>query len=249
MTIRSPFVAVSSPLQISTKDLGELALEGFCPRCFWLGRHLDLPYQAGFPGIFSSIDSYTKSVVNERIRQGGGLPPWLAELGNVRAVMEPHYRTFRTLVEGATLTGSMDALFQMADGSFAVVDYKTARVPRPDRLDGLMPVYRVQLNGYALIAEALGQSPVEKLALVYFEPPDPGDRTALHATAKQYTLIDGFAIPFSPHVKWVKKDTDEVRRLAKRASTIYAAASPPAGREGCENCANLAEVMKAVQET
>ena len=234
-------------LQISAKDLGGLALEGFCPRCFWLGRHLHLPYQGGFPGIFNSIDSYTKSVVNESIRQGAGLPPWLTELGNVKAVSEPHYRTFRTVVAGVTLTGSMDALFQMADDSYAVIDYKTARAPRRDRLDGLMPIYRVQLNGYALIAEAQGHSPVKKLALVYFEPPDPTDKPAFHATAKKYTLMDGFAMPFTPHVEWVEKNTDEVRRLAKRAGKIYAAPSPPVGQEGCENCANLAGVMSAVQ--
>jgi hypothetical protein len=240
-------VAASPPLQISAKDLGDLALKDFCPRCFWLGRHLDLPYRGGFPGIFSSIDSYTKSVINERIRQGGGLPPWLAELGSVKAVTEPHYRTFRTVVEGVTLTGSMDALFQMADDSYTVVDYKTARVPRSDRLDGLMPIYRVQLNGYALIAEAHGQSPVRKLALVYFEPPDPADKPAFRATAKKYTQVDGFAMPFTAHVEWVERNAAEVRRLAERAGNIYAAPSPPSGREGCENCANLTNVMAAVQ--
>jgi hypothetical protein len=246
-TFTSSRVPASPPLQISAKDLGDLALDDFCPRCFWLGRHLALPYQRGFPGIFSSIDSYTKSVVNERIRQGAGIPPWLAELGDVEAVTEPHYRTFRTVVEGVTLTGSMDALFQMADGSYAVIDYKTARSPRRDRLDELMPIYHVQLNGYALIAEALGHSPVDKLALVYFEPPDPADRPAFDAAAKKYTLMDGFAMPFTPHVEWVEKDTNEVRRLAKRAGKIYAASSPPAGQEGCENCAKLAGVMAVVR--
>lgn len=235
------------PLQISAKDLGDLALDGFCPRCFWLGRHLDLPYQGGFPGIFSSIDSYTKAVVNERIRQGAGIPPWLAELGDVKAVTEPHYRKFRTVVEGVTLTGSVDALFQMADGSYAVIDYKTARAPRRERFDELRPIYRVQLNGYALIAEALGHSPVEKLALVYLEPPDPANSAAFHSTAKKYTLEDGFALPFTPHVEWVEKDTDEVRRLAKRAGKIYEAPSPPASLEGCENCAKLAGLMTVVQ--
>ena len=39
--------------RISGKDLGQLALPSFCPRCFWIGRKapMGLPYQM-FPGIF-----------------------------------------------------------------------------------------------------------------------------------------------------------------------------------------------------
>jgi len=44
-------------LRISAKNLGELALSDFCPRCFWLKLHAKrLPFQI-FPGIFSSIDA------------------------------------------------------------------------------------------------------------------------------------------------------------------------------------------------
>ena len=53
-----------SQLRIFAKTLGELALPGFCPRCFWLKMHTrQLPFQI-FPGIFSSIDVYTKRVVH-----------------------------------------------------------------------------------------------------------------------------------------------------------------------------------------
>lgn len=232
-------VSSNPQLQISAKDLGDLALEGFCPRCFWLGRHMDLPFGGGFPGIFSSLDSYTKAVVNDRIRRGAGLPGWLSQIGKVKGVSEPNYRTFRTDVQGVCLTGSLDALLHMEDGSYVVLDYKTARAPRPDRMDELMPIYRVQLNGYALIAEAQGMSPVEKLALVYFEPPDPKDKAVFQATAKRHTTASGFGMPFAPHVEWVEKDTDEVRRLAARARKIYQASSPPRGAEGCDDCANL----------
>ena len=52
-------------LQISGKNLGTLARPDCCPRCFWLQHTTDkgLPYQI-FPGIFSSIDAYTKNVVH-----------------------------------------------------------------------------------------------------------------------------------------------------------------------------------------
>ena len=51
-------------LRISAKNLGVLSLPNFCPRCFWLKTHAkQLPFQI-FPGIFSSINAYTKRVVH-----------------------------------------------------------------------------------------------------------------------------------------------------------------------------------------
>ena len=45
------------PIRISAKNLGAVAMPGFCPRCFWIQMHAEgLPYQI-FPGIFSSIDA------------------------------------------------------------------------------------------------------------------------------------------------------------------------------------------------
>jgi len=64
------------PLQISGKDLGALAMKGFCPRCFWISRRAKLPWQI-FPGIFSSIDSYSKKVVHGQFDRSG-MPGWLA---------------------------------------------------------------------------------------------------------------------------------------------------------------------------
>ena len=55
---------MSSSLRTSAKNLGELALPDSCPRCFWLKlRARQLPFQI-FPGIFSSIDAYTKRVAH-----------------------------------------------------------------------------------------------------------------------------------------------------------------------------------------
>ena len=63
------------PLQISGKDLGALAMRDFCPRCFWIQRRTKLPWQI-FPGIFSSIDSYSKKVVHGQFDKSG-MPGWL----------------------------------------------------------------------------------------------------------------------------------------------------------------------------
>lgn len=50
--------------QISGKNLGELNHVAYCERCVWIKLRLQhrLPYQV-FPGVFSSIDAYTKRII------------------------------------------------------------------------------------------------------------------------------------------------------------------------------------------
>jgi hypothetical protein len=137
-----------SQIRISAKDLGVLALPNFCPRCFWIRMHCanKLPFQI-FPGIFSSIDSYTKKVTNVHFDRYSRLPAWLeglAELG--KPVKVPHYSKFGVLDEEADvlLRGTPDEILQKDDGSHIIVDYKTARFTRTQ--DSLLPLYEVQLN-------------------------------------------------------------------------------------------------------
>ena len=82
----------------------------------------------------------------------------------------PHWSRFKATDEatGATLRGEADAMFRLADGSCAIVDYKTSRY-NPDN-QSQRRVYRAQLNAYAWIARRLDFPPVSKLALIYMEP-------------------------------------------------------------------------------
>src|SRR5579859_2234168 len=75
---------LDQPVIISAKTLGQLAMPGYCPRCFWLAMKADrLPFQI-FPGIFSAIDSYGKSVVHGWFDRYGRPPSWLEPLGLIR---------------------------------------------------------------------------------------------------------------------------------------------------------------------
>jgi hypothetical protein len=106
------------PLQISGKDLGALAMRDFCPRCFWISRRAKLPWQI-FPGIFSSIDSYSKKVVHGQFDRSG-MPGWLAPLGELKGYKDPpSAQRFRVPVEehGLLLTGAPDAIFERARGT------------------------------------------------------------------------------------------------------------------------------------
>jgi hypothetical protein len=148
-------------------------MKGFCPRCFWISRRSKLPWQI-FPGIFSSIDSYSKKVVHGQFDRSG-MPGWLAPLGELKGYKDPpSAQRFRVPVEehGLLLTGAPDAIFERADGTLVIADYKTSRYTQNQ--DRLFPMYRVQLNAYAYIARRLGWNAVSALALIYTEAGDHG---------------------------------------------------------------------------
>ncbi len=69
-------------------------------------------------------------------------------------------------IEGVTLEGFIDLLYETPDG-LVVVDYKTDVVPDPARLDEMLQHYRLQGAAYALaLQEALGR-PVARCVFVF----------------------------------------------------------------------------------
>jgi CRISPR/Cas system-associated exonuclease Cas4 (RecB family) len=225
------------PLRISAKNLGDLAVPGYCPRCFWVKLHAErLPYQI-FPGIFSSIDSYTKKVIHHLMDAHGQVPAWLGELGGVDGYIDSadlHHSRFRYFhpESGVLLTGTPDDVFTTAGGGHVVVDYKTARYTPAQ--GAMLPVYRTQLNGYAYIGEQSGWR-VERLALVYFEPvsDDEAAREAVNHRA------DGFALGFSARLVPVDLDTAAIPDLLATARRIHDLPAPPEAIRGCKECAAL----------
>lgn len=224
---------MSEPYRISAKNLGSLALEDACDRCEWLKLKCKLPYQS-FPGVFSSIDSYTKKFVDYHFNKNGGLPAWLSEIGDVKACLPSlHHSKFNTAVTeyGILLTGSVDALFQMADGSLCIGDYKTAKFTKNQ--DSLLPLYKVQLNGYAFIAERIGLGSVSKLALIYFQPETEHENAADPSNSRNR----GFALGFSAHVLPIEISLDEwLHPYLKKARALFDQSTPPASKSDCEEC-------------
>ena len=222
-------------ITISAKDLGVLALPSFCPRCFWIKRHCQnkLPFQI-FPGIFSSIDSYTKKVTNVHFDRYSKLPSWLEELAEMgKPVKVPHYSKFRVLDEEADvlLRGAPDEILQKDDGSHIIVDYKTAKYTKAQ--DSLLPLYKVQLNAYAYIGERQGFDPVSGLALVYMEPQTDLTQDQLDGLVKK----EGFLMAFDGHVLEVGLEADKmIPPLLKEVRRIHDLESVPAGKVGCRDC-------------
>jgi hypothetical protein len=107
-----------------------------------------------------------------------------------------------------------------------------------------MPIYRIQVNGYAYMAEGIGYKPVNDLYLVYFEPPY---KEAYEKITDGHTNHDGFEMPFRPTVHRIKKDTTEVERLLKKANQAYSGEKIPKGLDGCEDCARLDNLIELVK--
>jgi hypothetical protein len=232
---------MSETLTISAKNLGSVAMPGFCPRCFWIQMHAEgIPFQI-FPGIFSTIDSYGKRLVHGWFDRHQNPPPWLGQLGNIKGYINPpHYSKFSILDRetNVVLRGTPDGILVMQDGSHLIVDYKTARFTAHQ--DELFPMYEVQLNAYAVIGEQKGIAPVSGLALIYTEPVTD-DETA---RKDDNQTNSGFLMEFSAHVRQVDLAPDKIQLLLAKVREIYDLIHAPDIREGCKNCALLQNLIE-----
>ncbi len=138
---------------ISAKDLGALALPDFCPRCFWIERRFGKP-PGIFPGIFSTLDAVTKRSVHSSFKDKDEPPSWLNISGATGVEEGDIYFKLPMDETGWILVGKPDDIFKLKDETYHIVDYKTAKFT--GRQDELFPMYEVQLNSYAFLAEKYG---------------------------------------------------------------------------------------------
>lgn len=213
-------------------------MPNFCPRCFWIQQHAHkLPFQIPMPGIFSSIDAYTKKVVHGFTDQNGRFPKWLSNLGIVEYRNPPHHSRFFVLDEefGVKLTGVPDGIFVRPNGSYVIADYKTARFT--EKQDELFPQYEVQLNGYAYIGARAGFDPMSGLYLVYTEPVTDAE------TAASSVVATGFTMPLAPKILEVQMKPEIIKPLFQKVRQIHDLPQPPEGTFGCTDCAALQQLM------
>ncbi len=200
-----------------------------------------LPWQ-GFPGIFSSIDRYTKQVVVGHLEGEGFLPPWMAGVADSTEHLDPpHWSRFKATDEstGVTLRGEADAVFRLADDTCIIVDYKTSRYNPDNRSQHR--VYRAQLNAYAWIAQRLDFPSASRLALVYMEPATDSETVDIAGSVN----TDGFVLGFRPRVVEVDLDPERlIPPLLRQAARIHALPdAPEEGRNGCRDCAALERLL------
>ncbi len=210
---------------ISAKDLGRLALVDFCPRCFWIERNLG-KVPGIFPSIFSSLDALTKRSVEESFKKEGKLPDWL-EIKNIKKVEKDILFKFPFKESDWVLTGRPDNIFETGEGSYHIVDYKTAKFT--DRQDELFPMYEIQLNSYALLAEKYGLEPVSDLSLIYCQPREKLDN------------YNKFKLSFDIHYLKVEKNLKKVEELLNKSREIVNRENPPLAREDCRGICHWLE--------
>ena len=230
-------------MRISAKNLGILALPDCCPRCFWMRAKLAWKSPGAImPGIFSSIDGFSKRAILASYEKTGHFPSWIAgRWAGAKPLPTPHHTVFRMTdpTTGIVLTGVPDLMLGLPRRRLAILDLKTARYSKHQAF--LLPMNKVQLTGYALIAESLAMGTVEALGLVYGEPPPNDDNRGLDA------LVDdcGFSMPFRTTAEPVELDRGVIGPLLERAKEIMGMETAPKGREGCKDC-KLAGEMAAL---
>jgi PD-(D/E)XK nuclease superfamily len=231
-------------IRISGKNLGQFALPNACPRCLWLTLHCQnkFPYQK-FPGIFSSIDGYTKRFVFAHFEKYKRIPSWLRECGDIgKPIKAPTHHTFN-FVEPKTnimLTGDPDAVFQAKGGFLSILDYKTAKFTKTQ--DELLPIYVTQLNAYAFIAEHIGMGRIKHLALVYCEPKTEVDTSCIEAISAD----QGFLLEFSAKILPIELNLESIPPLLARVRQFGDMATAPKGRNDCKECRLVDNLVAAV---
>ena len=226
-----------------------LNLPDCCPRCFWLILRSEgkFPFQIPMPGIFSSIDGYSKNLIHTYFDSQKVLPSWFPNIGKVVGYLpgyKLHWSKFKTAHPETriVLRGTPDDVFSLDDGSYHIVDYKTAKAT--EKQDELFPAYEVQLNVYAFIGASRGFSPVSGLSLVYMEP-----KTEINGKAVgELIQKDFFSLRFSATLKKVQLTAEKlVPDLLVRARKILDCATPPKGRDHCKDCELLLQLLRTTQ--
>lgn len=217
---------------ISGKDLGQLALDKFCPRCFWLERH-NGKAPSIFPGIFNTLDRLTKRSVKRSFVERNKHPEWLP-LRNIRKIVEISRISIPVTEYGDwVLTGDPDNVFELEDKSFHIVDYKTAKFT--EKQDELLPMYEVQLNAYAFALEKQGMKPVSALSLIYCEPSEDLDSDQDFRLSFRTNLLD---IDIKPEI---------IPILLQKARGILNNEIPPLPRFGCQGiCSWVGKIQNPI---
>ena len=235
-------------IRISAKNLGQLALDNCCKRCFWLKLKLNfkLPFQM-FPGIFSSLGSYSKKITGCYFEKFKTFPPWFNAFGEFEEIIPvPHWRKFYFIDKETKikLSGVPDEILKKKNGSLTIIDYKTSKFTEAKNSLGLL--YKAQLNSYAWIAEKLGLSPVGGLALIYYQP----ETDIIEISEKELKKLvssDKFKMLFSAHLIEVELEPEKVvKPLLRKVRELADMKKAPDGIEGCEDCEKLERLVGLV---
>ncbi len=162
----------------------ELFLE--CPRCFHADVVRGLPRVASLPyTLNNAVDQLLKAEFDS-YRESGIPHPLLASVG-LEAVpfRHPELNAWRSVTGGIrwtdpqtgwTLQGVVDDVWQNADGSLYIADYKATAKAAAVTADGLHPAYRRQAEVYQFLLRRLDFAVSKTAWFAYANGVKTGDR-------------------------------------------------------------------------
>jgi hypothetical protein len=227
------------PFSVSAKNLAALNLADRCDHCLWYLLHVNfkVPFNI-FPGIFSSFDARQKRLVRLYFEKHESAPTWFGPFGDaVRCLntgrMEHHHDD-----TNIKIVGEPDVFVELADGTLAVLDYKTARFTKGQ--DELLDLYKAQLAAYCLMASNYGYGEISRAGLIYFEPStDDDDKQAVLTIHRS-----GFSLSFKARPVEIEIDLDNLEVLLEAARKLYDLEVPPNPSQGCKDCKLLARLYE-----
>ncbi len=199
-----------------------------------------------FPGIFSSIDRYTKNLVHAFFDEYEEAPACLEGFEDAVDYLEVGRLQYFDEASGILVTGEPDDVFTLTDAYLGLVDYKTARFPKAlenqddSESSKLLPRYTVQLNVYDYLLEKNDFAKCKKAALVYFNP-----LTKLSSSEFLDRWNDGgVSLGFEAKVVSVELNHKKVLPpLLALVRKIYELKKAPQGRAGCKNCERIRKML------
>lgn len=211
--------------RLSPSDLTFLWDE--CPRCFYLKvKHNFRRPAVPFPSIFTTIDGLMKGFFQGQSTQtlDASLPAGHVLWASRRVQSVPIALPGRR--ETCILAGLFDSLLAFDDGSYGIVDFKTA-APKAHHV----AFYGRQLHAYAYALEhpADGQlhlTPISRLGLFIVEP-------------NEMTRQADGRIAYVGQVTWLEVPRDDAAFLnfLSEVMGLLEAPAPPPAAETCAWCA------------
>ena len=206
-----------------------------CPRCFWLDLHHKIKRPPGYPYTLSAAVDYMVKREFDGYRRNGELPPVLVNAGinGAKLYNGDNFSDWRNNFKGvsffdenlnAILYGAVDDILEFADGSLAVVDYKSSG----SKEIAIYSDYQKQMDVYNWILKQNAYEMYPEAFFVFYQvQKDEG----------------GFnnVLRFKEQVKPVKVNTEWVGPAFEAAVELARQDSPPSSVEAvkaghCDHC-------------
>jgi len=219
-------MAINSTFKVSRSGL-KLFLE--CPRCFWLDNKHKVKRPPSFPYTLASAVDFLVKQEFDIYRKEGTLPPVFsnykidAKLFNGPQL--PEWRHNFTGVQyfdedlNAMLYGAVDDILEFADGSLAVVDYKSTGSKEPHIYDD----YQKQMDVYTYLLNKNGFEVSDKAYFVFF------------VVDKSVGKFDK-KLNFNEEVRDIKVDPSWVAQVFERAVKTARQEKSPVASVDCVHC-------------